>query len=94
MALAAIPMLPASAEPRSERMSPKRLEATTTSSVSGRNTKRAAIASTSQFSVSISGYSVATRAKTSSQRVIPYCWALLLVTLVTFRRRDPASSKA
>ena len=25
-------------------------------------------------------------AKTSSQRTMPYCWALLLVTLVTFRR--------
>ena len=45
-------------------------------------------------SVSTSGYSAATRAKTSFQSVIAYCWALSLVTLVTLRRRVRARSKA
>src|SRR3712207_5444928 len=95
LALAATPRLPARAPPRSERMSANRLEARTTSKVSGLSTKRAAMASTSHCSVSTSGYSALTREKTSSQSTKLYCWALLLVTLVTFlRSRVRASSRS
>src|SRR3712207_8784806 len=59
------------------------------------STKRAAMASTSHCSVSTSGYSALTREKTSSQSTELYCWALLLVTLVTFlRSRVRASSRS
>src|ERR1700676_3027653 len=62
----AIPRLPASALPRSERISPKRFDPTTTSRLSGCNTKRAAIASTSPWSESTSGCAAAIRADVSS----------------------------
>ena len=55
LALAASPRLPARAEPRSERMSALRFEATTTDSSSGRRTNFALIASTSTDSVATSG---------------------------------------
>jgi len=54
-ALAAMPRLPASALPRSDRMSACRLDATTTDSDAGRSTNRAAIASTRHMSFPTSG---------------------------------------
>ena len=55
LALAARPRLPARAEPRSERMSALRFEATTTERSSGLSTNFAAMASTSTLSVVTSG---------------------------------------
>ncbi len=55
LALAARPTLPVTMAPRSVRMSPNRLLATTTSNASGRRTKSIAAASTSNLPVSTSG---------------------------------------
>src|SRR6266508_1378371 len=63
----AIPMEPAMAGPRSERMSPKRLLATTTSNQSGCWTKWAVRMSMWNWSVLTAGYSFAMAAKRSSQ---------------------------
>src|SRR5437660_2725866 len=65
--LAASPRLPWRAAPRSVRMSANRLEPTTTSTVSGRSTMRAAMASTWTRSTWTSGCCRARRAITSSQ---------------------------
>jgi hypothetical protein len=54
-AVGATPRLPVSAAARSDRMSACRLEATTTSSVSGLSTMRVVDASTSSRSVATSG---------------------------------------
>src|SRR5947209_20100784 len=77
-------MLPEIAAPRSVRMSPKRFEATTTSRLSGRETKRALSESISCCACAISGYAGATGRKTSCQKTILYCMLLDLVALVTF----------
>src|SRR5256885_2657507 len=63
----ASPMEPARAGPRSERMSPKRFEATTTSNQSGCCTKWAARMSMWYRAVLTPGYSFAMAAKRSSQ---------------------------
>ena len=60
-------MEPATAGPRSDRMSPNRLEPTTTSNQSGWATKCAVRMSIWYRSVSMPGYSAAIAAKRSSQ---------------------------
>ena len=55
LAEGAIPIVPVQAGPRSDRMSPNRLEATTTSKRSGDSTKRAARMSTWYLSQRTSG---------------------------------------
>lgn len=63
--------------------------------VSGFKTMRQVIASTNILSVVTSGNSLATSAATSSQRTMPFRWALLLVTMVNnFLGRLRAVSKA
>ena len=66
-AAGARPMPPATAAPRSDKMSPNRLEATTTSNQSGWATKCAVRMSMWYWSVVMSGYSAAIAAKRSSQ---------------------------
>src|SRR5207247_10010727 len=67
LAEGAMPMVPAHAGPRSESMSPKRFEATTTSNQSGCCTKWAVRMSMWYCAVLTLGYSFATAAKRSSQ---------------------------
>ena len=67
LALAAMPIEPATAGPRSLRMSPKRLEPTTTSNQSGCCTKCAQRMSMWYWSVVTCGYCCAIAAKRSSQ---------------------------
>ena len=66
-ALGAIPIVPVHAGPRSERMSPNRLLATTTSNQSGCSTKLAVRMSMWNWSTVTSGYSAAIAATRSSQ---------------------------
>ncbi len=63
----AMPMVPVQAGPRSERMSPKRLEPTTTSNQSGCCTKCAVRMSMWYCEVFTSGYSAEIASKRSSQ---------------------------
>ena len=67
-------------------MSPKRLEATTTSSESGAVANRAASASTWYFVSSTSGWRAATSRHTSSHRGMAYAHALDFVALASRRR--------
>ena len=91
----ATPRLPEMAEPMSVMMSPKRLEATITSSVCGCVIMRAHNASTWYFFSSTSGNSLATSATTSSHSTIACCSAFDFVALASiFRGRDCASLNA
>ena len=90
-----MPMEPATAGPRSLRMSPNRLEPTTTSNQSGCCTKCAHRMSIWNWSVRMSGYSCAIAAKRSSQygmvKVMPFD---LVAEVRCFFGRVRASSKA
>ena len=91
----AMPIVPAQAGPRSDRMSPNRLLATTTSNQCGLRTKCAVRMSTWYWSTRTSGYSGAIAATRSSQNGIEIEIPLLLVQLVRcFFGRDRASSNA
>src|SRR6187402_3403218 len=91
----AMPMVPVQAGPRSERMSPKRLEPTTTSNQSGCCTKWAVRMSMWYCDVFTSGYSAEMALKRSSQYGIVIEMPLDLVAEVTcLRVRLRASSKA
>ncbi len=79
LALGAIPMVPVHAGPRSERMSPNRLLATTTSNQSGWSTKLAVRMSMWYLSTSISGYPAAMAWTRSSQYGIEIEIPLLFV---------------
>jgi hypothetical protein len=95
LALGARPRPPVTVAVISERMSPKRLEATITSKLQGRRISSMAAASTRIDAVSISGNSAATSRKTRSQKVMLWPWALDFVIEVTARRFCVrASSKA
>ena len=87
LALAAMPMLPARALPRSERMSPKRLLADDDIERLGPKHESRGHGVDQPCSVSTVGIFGGDPGEDSSQSVMPYCWALLLVTLVTFLRR-------
>jgi hypothetical protein len=93
-ALAHTPSPPWIAPARSVRMSPNKLEATTTSSESGLRTMRAASASTSTFSRSTSGNFAPTSSTTSSQSTIVWRSAFDFVALVSSFRRARACSNA
>src|SRR5262245_6183536 len=91
----AIPIVPVQAGPRSERMSPKRFERTTTSNQSGCCTKCAVRMSMWYCEVLIPGYSFEIAAKRSSQYGIVIEMPLDFVAEVTcFFLRFFASSKA
>ena len=91
----AIPMVPAQAGPRSERMSPNRFEPTTTSNQSGCWTKCAVRMSMWYWSVRTSGYSAAMARKRSSQYGIVIVMPFDLVAEVRcFFGRRRASSNA
>lgn len=95
LALGAIPIVPVQAGPRSERMSPKRLEATTTSKRSGCSTKFAVRMSMWYLSTSTPGNSSLMAATRSSQKGIVMAMPLDFVALVRWwAGRDAASSKA
>src|SRR3954469_17790768 len=95
LAEGAMPMVPVHAGPRSERMSPKRLEPTTTSNQSGCCTKGAVRMSMWYCEVLMPGYSFETAAKPSSQYGMVIEMPLDFVAEVTcFFVRVFASSKA
>src|ERR671933_344208 len=83
----AIPIEPTTAGPRSDRMSPNRFEATTTSNQSGWRTKCAVRMSIWYWSVLTSGYSDAIAAKRSSQYGIEWMMPFDLVAEETCLRR-------
>ena len=89
-----MPIEPTQAGPRSDRMSPNRLEPTTTSNQSGWRTKCAVRMSIWYWSVLTSGYSPAIAAKRSSQYGIVWMMPFDLVAEVTCFLRVRASSKA
>src|SRR5699024_5927294 len=80
----AMAMVPAQAGPRSDRMSPNRLEPTTTSNQSGCDTKCAARMSIWYWSVLMSGYCLAMAAKRSSQNGMVMARPFDLVAEVTW----------
>src|SRR5687768_4516595 len=91
----AMPMVPVQAGPRSDRMSPKRLEPTTTSNQSGCWTKWAVRISMWYCDVLMSGYSAEIALKRSSQYGMVIEMPFDLVAEVTcFFVRVLASSKA
>src|SRR5438477_11895062 len=91
----AMPMVPVHAGPRSERMSPKRFEPTTTSNQSGCCTKCAVRMSMWYCEVLISGYKADIALKRSSQYGMVMEMPLDFVAEVTcFLGRVFASSKA
>lgn len=91
----AMPMVPVQAGPRSDKISPNRLEATTTSKRSGFSTKRAHRISMCCLSRAISGYWRAISATRSSQYGMLMAMPLDLVAAVRrLRGRCCASSKA
>src|SRR6185436_4017740 len=95
LAEGAMPIVPVHAGPRSERMSPKRFDPTTTSNQSGCCTKCAVRMSTWYCEVFTPGYSAEIALKRSSQYGIVIEMPLDLVAEVTcFFARDFASSKA
>ena len=95
LAPGARPMDPATAGPMSERMSPNRLLATTTSNQSGCCTKCAHRMSMWYWSVATSGYSRASAAKRSSQNGMLWMMPFDLVADVRCRAgRRRASSNA
>ncbi len=85
-ALGAMPRLPAMAAPRSVRMSPNRLLATTTSSDAGSRTTRATSASTRHASVVISGTPRRPRRRPRPTAACAWRRALDFVALVTWLR--------
>src|SRR5271165_5895086 len=91
----AMPIDPATAGPRSDRMSPNRLEPTTTSNQSGCCTKCAHRMSMWNWSVRMSGYDLPISAKRSSQygmvKVMPFD---LVAEVRCFVGRVRASSNA
>ena len=87
----AMPMVPVTAGPRSERMSPNRLLATTTSKLDGRRTKCAVRMSMWYCSVAMSGRSSATARKRSSQNGMVWMMPLDLVAEVSFFLRPLAA---
>src|SRR5687768_17055590 len=95
LAEGAMPIVPVQAGPRSEGMSPKRLEPTTTSNQSGCWTKCAVRMSIWYWEVFTSGYSAEIALKRSSQYGMVIEMPLDLVAEVTcLRVRLRASSKA
>ena len=92
--LAASPMPPWIAAPMSVSTSMNRFDPTTTSNISGRVTKSAAAASTRTRSSATDGWSAATSATTSSQKVKAWRPALDFVMLATRPRRLSARSNA
>src|SRR5690606_11236958 len=90
----AMPMLPATAAPRSVRMSPNRLDATTTSKSLGFSTNRPASASMWYWLVVTSGYSAANSRNSSSQNGMVWMIPLDLVAEASFPPRERASSYA
>ena len=95
LAEGAIPIVPAQAGPRSDRMSPNRLEATTTSKRSGCSTKRAHRISICCLSQRMPGYCCAMAATRSSQYGMLIAIPLDFVAAVSvLRGRCCASSKA
>src|SRR5947207_2671109 len=91
---AAMPMVPAVAGPRSERMSPKRFEATMTSKRSGLSTIWMVRPSTWYWSVRTSGYCLPMAAKRSSQYGMVMVMPFDLVHEVRCFLRVRDSSKA
>src|SRR6185503_2477068 len=95
LAEGAMPMVPAHAGPRSERMSPKRFEPTTTSNQSGCWTKWAVRMSMWYCEVLMPGYSAEIALKRSSQYGMVIEMPFDFVAEVTcFLVRLDASSKA
>ncbi|SAL04539.1 hypothetical protein AWB83_07035 [Caballeronia ptereochthonis] len=90
----AMPIVPVQAGPRSERMSPNRLVATTTSKRSGFSTKRAHRMSMCCLSHAMSGYCAAISAARASHHGMLIEMPLLLVATVSFFSRRCARSKA
>ncbi len=81
-----MPMEPATAGPRTERISPNRLDATTTSTQPGCSTKCAVMMSIWNYAVSIPGYRSAASANRSSQKSIVWMIPLGFVAETTCLR--------